>query len=180
MGVQATGSQGHPSRLPRHSSSQCQEPSRSTFLQGKVFWILHESQKNLITGNGRASPLDGNLCSLLNLGRPQLKQVTSHIFLAQLIFLSLRVLHFCNLSRLYPVQSLKHISCRKDSGQSGWWQLSKFSMKSTKCHFLPPLLKLGKPYQFPFLFNSCVFADGPATVEHTHQNAGTTPDQFVF
>merc|ERR1711962_1767715 len=36
-------------------------------------------------------------------------------------------------------------SSRKDSGQSGWWQLN-----------------------------------GPATVEHTHQNAGTTPDQFIF
>merc|ERR1712172_397090 len=36
-------------------------------------------------------------------------------------------------------------SSRKDSRQSGWWQLN-----------------------------------GPATVEHTHQNAGTTPDQFVF
>merc|ERR1719206_924219 len=34
---------------------------------------------------------------------------------------------------------------KKDSGQSGWWQLN-----------------------------------GPATVEHTHQNAGTTPDQFIF
>ena len=29
-------------------------------------------------------------------------------------------------------------------------------------------------------FNWGLFPDGPATVEHTHQNAGTTPDQFVF
>ena len=137
----------------------------------------------MITGNGRASPLDGNLCSLLHLGRPQLKQVASTSFWHSSFFSSSP--SFCNFSRFYSVQSLNNISCRKDSGQSGWWQLSKFpsfhdSMASTMCHFLPPLLKLGKPYQFPFPFNSCVFADGPATVEHTHQNAGTTPDQFVF
>ena len=99
----------------------------------------------MITGNGRASPLDGNLCSLLHLGRPQLKQVASTSFWHSSFFSSSP--SFCNFSRFYPVQSLKNLSCRKDSGQSGWWQLSKFpsfhdSMESTKCHFLPPLLKL--------------------------------------
>merc|ERR1739842_25277 len=41
-----------------HSSAQRQEPTRSALLQG----------------DGRAGPPDGNLCSLLHLGRSQLKQ----------------------------------------------------------------------------------------------------------
>ena len=32
----------------------------------------------------------------------------------------------------------------------------------------------------PLAFADIFYPDGPATVEHTHQNAGTTPDQFVF
>merc|ERR1712008_65094 len=58
LGVQATSGQGHSSGLPSHSPAQCQEPTRGALLQG----------------DGRASPSDGNLCSLLHLGRPQLKQ----------------------------------------------------------------------------------------------------------
>merc|ERR1711971_460675 len=91
LGVQATSSQGHPSGLPCHSSSQRQEPTRSALLKG----------------NGRASPPYGNLCSLLHLGRPQLKQVALPIFLARLFFRLSTFLHL-------------HNSCRKDSGQSGW------------------------------------------------------------
>ena len=117
LGVQATGSQRHPSGLPRHSSSQRQEPTRSALLQGKVIGFPMKAPKKFITGNGRASPPYGNLCSLLHLGRPQLKQVAIPIFLTQLI-----CLNFLQLQKIIAI----NISCRKDSGQSGWWQLSKF------------------------------------------------------
>ena len=69
LGVQATSSQGHPSGLPRHPSAQRQEPTRSALLQGEMFQFSLEIQI-LITGDWRACSSDGNLCSLLHLGRP--------------------------------------------------------------------------------------------------------------
>ena len=52
---------------------------------------------------------------------------------------------------------------KKDAGQSGWWQLSK-------CRWLGLL----------FFEEVILITDGPATVEHIHQHAGVTPDQFIF
>ena len=52
---------------------------------------------------------------------------------------------------------------KKDAGQAGWWQLSK----------LENIYLVGSEEETSI-------SDGPATVEHIHQHAGVTPDQFIF
>ena len=42
MGVQASGSEGHPPGLPRDSPAQRQEPTWSALIQGDVF-VLNQS-----------------------------------------------------------------------------------------------------------------------------------------
>ena len=53
-------------------------------------------------------------------------------------------------------------SYKVEAGQTGWWQLSKL----TTLVFL--------------ILRENTISDGPATVEHIHQHAGVTPDQFTF